>query len=214
MRSADPSSRWSVLCKLGPRKVWKQLEFYSGKPKDHLFLRTSILFSAPYNRPIDVASQHLIKSDLDSAVPLFLAYVVRREECRFPRTSSSEIDRRRSQPGCHMGQLNTSSIELFQIQPQIASRAMLSRTRCSSTIEGGDCTTTRQGWRFMKRSDLERHLRNHGCEQEREGANHSVWLNPSSEARSSVPRHHGRDLKRGTVRKICQELGVPVPRGF
>jgi len=66
----------------------------------------------------------------------------------------------------------------------------------------------------MKKGDLERHLRRHGCELEREGANHSVWLNSATDARSSVPRHSSRDFKRGTVRKICQELGVPLPNGF
>ena len=66
----------------------------------------------------------------------------------------------------------------------------------------------------MRNGDLKRHLRRHACEPEREGANNPVWLNSVTDARSSVPRHSSRDLKRGTVRKICQELGVPFPNGF
>ena len=37
----------------------------------------------------------------------------------------------------------------------------------------------------MKRSDLLRHLRNHGCEVIREGGRHSWWGNPSQNRRSS-----------------------------
>ncbi|MBA2450147.1 MAG: type II toxin-antitoxin system HicA family toxin [Chloroflexi bacterium] len=59
----------------------------------------------------------------------------------------------------------------------------------------------------MKRRDLERHLREHGCVPLREGARHSVWENPSTEKRSTLPRH--RELPRTTARSICVQLGVP-----
>jgi predicted RNA binding protein YcfA (HicA-like mRNA interferase family) len=49
----------------------------------------------------------------------------------------------------------------------------------------------------MKKSELERLLRGHGCKLEREGGSHFVWINVSTDFRASVPRH--RELKRGTV---------------
>jgi len=39
----------------------------------------------------------------------------------------------------------------------------------------------------MKRRDLERHLREHGCELLREGGNHSVYWNPADRRTSSAP---------------------------
>ena len=41
----------------------------------------------------------------------------------------------------------------------------------------------------MKRQDLIRHLRQHGCVLAREGAAHSIWENPANSRRTSVPRH-------------------------
>lgn len=58
---------------------------------------------------------------------------------------------------------------------------------------------------MTKRTDVERHLRQHGCTKAREGAKHSVWQGPAG--RSTVPRH--REIPRGTVRSICDQLGVP-----
>jgi mRNA interferase HicA len=58
----------------------------------------------------------------------------------------------------------------------------------------------------VKRVDLERHLRAHGCAVIREGGRHTVWENPATERRSTVPRH--RELPRGTARAICDQLGV------
>jgi hypothetical protein len=46
----------------------------------------------------------------------------------------------------------------------------------------------------VKRRDLERHLREHGARQLREGGNHSFW---------------GFVL----ARKICKDLGIPPPPG-
>jgi mRNA interferase HicA len=59
---------------------------------------------------------------------------------------------------------------------------------------------------MIKRTDVGRHLRQHGCIKAREGAKHSVWQGPAG-ARSTVPRH--REIPRGTVRSICDQLGVP-----
>ena len=41
----------------------------------------------------------------------------------------------------------------------------------------------------MKRGDLLRHLRKHGCHLKREGRSHSLWTNPATGAVEAVPRH-------------------------
>ena len=61
----------------------------------------------------------------------------------------------------------------------------------------------------MKRRDLVRHLRLHGCVLAREGAEHSIWENPATGHRSAVPRH--REVLDITARAICRQLGVPDP---
>lgn len=52
----------------------------------------------------------------------------------------------------------------------------------------------------MKRTELLRHLREHGCVFIREGGSHSWWGNPSQNRRSSVPRH--TEVNDNLVRKI------------
>jgi mRNA interferase HicA len=59
----------------------------------------------------------------------------------------------------------------------------------------------------MKRRELLRHLRVHGCQLLREGARHSWWHNPGLNKRSAVPRHN--DIDEDLARKICRDLGVP-----
>ena len=61
----------------------------------------------------------------------------------------------------------------------------------------------------MKLAELERHLRHQGCVLYREGAAHSIWLNPPLQKIASVPRH--REIKEGTVRAICKQLEIPRP---
>ena len=61
----------------------------------------------------------------------------------------------------------------------------------------------------MKRRDLERHLREHGCELLREGGNHSVYWNPANRRTSSVARH--REISDLLARKICRDLGILEP---
>jgi mRNA interferase HicA len=57
----------------------------------------------------------------------------------------------------------------------------------------------------VKRKDLERLLRDHGCTKAREGAKHSVWENAAG-ATSTVPRH--AEIKKHTARGICKDLGI------
>ena len=61
----------------------------------------------------------------------------------------------------------------------------------------------------MKRIDLVRHIEACGCRLLREGANHSVYVNPGARKTSTVPRH--REIDQFLARKICRDLQVPVP---
>lgn len=58
----------------------------------------------------------------------------------------------------------------------------------------------------MKRNKLLKHLRNSGCMLLREGGNHSWWINPAQNKRSSIPRHS--EIKDILANKICKDLGV------
>ena len=60
----------------------------------------------------------------------------------------------------------------------------------------------------MKRGDLLRHLRAHGCQLLREGARHSWWQNPDQNKRSAIPRH--TEIDDHLANKICKDLGVPL----
>ena len=62
----------------------------------------------------------------------------------------------------------------------------------------------------MKRRELLKHLRDHGCAFEREGGRHSWWINPSQNRRSAIPRHN--EIVDDLARKICKDLGVPFVR--
>ncbi|MCI4398359.1 MAG: type II toxin-antitoxin system HicA family toxin [Acidobacteria bacterium] len=61
----------------------------------------------------------------------------------------------------------------------------------------------------MKRIDLIRHLENCGCLLQREGANHSIFVNPQKRKSSSVPRH--REINEFIARKICRDLEILEP---
>jgi hypothetical protein len=59
----------------------------------------------------------------------------------------------------------------------------------------------------VKRGDLLRHLRRHGCYLKREGASHSLWCNPATGAVEAIPRH--TEISNLLARKICRNLAVP-----
>jgi mRNA interferase HicA len=40
----------------------------------------------------------------------------------------------------------------------------------------------------MKRRELLAHMQAHGCQLLREGANHSIWVNPATGRKESIPR--------------------------
>lgn len=58
----------------------------------------------------------------------------------------------------------------------------------------------------MKRRDLERKLRVAGCYLKREGAAHSVWVNPKTGITETVPRHN--EIKESLARKILKSMGA------
>jgi len=61
----------------------------------------------------------------------------------------------------------------------------------------------------MKRRDLIRHLESQRCELMREGAKHTLYLNPANNQTSAVPRH--REVNEFLARKICRDLGISEP---
>ena len=58
----------------------------------------------------------------------------------------------------------------------------------------------------MKKNKLLKHLRKNGCILLREGGNHSWWINPNQNKRTSIPRHN--EIKDILANKICKDLGV------
>ncbi len=56
----------------------------------------------------------------------------------------------------------------------------------------------------MKRKELERKLRMAGCYLKREGASHSLWINPKTGVVEAVPRH--TEIKEPLARKILKRL--------
>lgn len=58
----------------------------------------------------------------------------------------------------------------------------------------------------MKRRLLEKRLRRAGCYLKREGAEHTLWINPATGVVEAVPRH--ADIKEPVARKILRNLGA------
>ncbi len=63
----------------------------------------------------------------------------------------------------------------------------------------------------MKRRELIRLLEDHGCVLLREGSSHSIYSNPATGRKETVPRHS--EIKKHLSRSICRNLGVPEPKG-
>lgn len=61
----------------------------------------------------------------------------------------------------------------------------------------------------MKRRDLLSYLLQQGCQFVCEGGDHSIWENPVTKRRTSVPRH--REILDYTAGRICKQLGIPQP---
>jgi len=58
----------------------------------------------------------------------------------------------------------------------------------------------------MKRRDRKQRLRMAGCYLKREGASHSLWVQPKSGAIETVPRHN--EIKEPLAKKILKNLGA------
>lgn len=58
----------------------------------------------------------------------------------------------------------------------------------------------------VKTNELLRLLRDGGCEFLRHGANHDIWINPKTGARSAVPRHGAQEVKVKTAKAILSVL--------
>jgi hypothetical protein len=58
----------------------------------------------------------------------------------------------------------------------------------------------------VKRRDLERKLRIAGCYLKREGAAHSLWINPKTGVVEAVPRHI--EIKEPLAKKILKNLNA------
>ncbi|QFY90618.1 type II toxin-antitoxin system HicA family toxin [Magnetovirga frankeli] len=56
----------------------------------------------------------------------------------------------------------------------------------------------------MKRRQLEKLLRQGGCYLKREGAEHSLWINPNTGKIEAIPRHN--EIKEGLALKILRNL--------
>ena len=58
----------------------------------------------------------------------------------------------------------------------------------------------------MKRRELERRLRIAGCYLKRQGAYHSLWINPKNGVIEAVPRH--AEIKEPLAKKILKNLNA------
>ncbi|MGB3536264.1 MAG: type II toxin-antitoxin system HicA family toxin [Microcoleaceae cyanobacterium] len=56
----------------------------------------------------------------------------------------------------------------------------------------------------MKRKELEKKLRKAGCCLKREGASHSLWINPKTGVVEAIPRH--TEIKELLAKKIIKNL--------
>ncbi|MBI4285271.1 MAG: type II toxin-antitoxin system HicA family toxin [Chloroflexi bacterium] len=61
----------------------------------------------------------------------------------------------------------------------------------------------------MKRHELLKHLKLHGCQFLDEGKRHAIYFNPANRKTSTVPRHI--EIPTRLALKICKDLGIPQP---
>lgn len=60
----------------------------------------------------------------------------------------------------------------------------------------------------IKYSELEKILKDAGCEIVREGKSHTMWQSPKTEKRFTVPRHKTQDVPTGTYKSIMKSAGL------
>ena len=59
----------------------------------------------------------------------------------------------------------------------------------------------------MKRSELLKFLKKHGCYFSKNGSNHEKWISPDGKL-FMVPRHSGQDLPKYLAEDILKQAGV------
>lgn len=62
----------------------------------------------------------------------------------------------------------------------------------------------------MKRTKLLQHLRKYGCILKREGARHTLWINPQNGVVEAIPRHV--EIPDNLAKKIMKRLEIPNPK--
>ena len=61
----------------------------------------------------------------------------------------------------------------------------------------------------MTYRELRRKLERLGCRFDRQASgSHEIWLNPTNERETPIPRHGNRDLSTGTLHRIRRNLGI------
>lgn len=61
----------------------------------------------------------------------------------------------------------------------------------------------------MTYRELRRKLERLGCRFDRQASgSHEIWLNPTNERETPIPRHGNRDLATGTLHRIRRNLGI------
>ena len=60
----------------------------------------------------------------------------------------------------------------------------------------------------MKVSELTRLAKKHGCHIKRHGAEHDIWINPSTGDTARIPRHQSKEVAAGTAQSIIRDLGL------
>lgn len=59
----------------------------------------------------------------------------------------------------------------------------------------------------MKRKALITYLEKNGCKFLREGGKHTVYINPTANKATTIPRHN--EINDLLVKKICKDLEIP-----
>ena len=105
--------------------------------------------------------------------------------------------------------LQPISHEAWQCFPNAFSGIIRTKSRVNYVLHKDSDLADRLslGGRFISHRKLSKKLKNEGCEFVRQGkGSHEIWRGPNGHF--SLPRHP-RDLKRGTVRSILREAGLP-----
>ncbi len=58
----------------------------------------------------------------------------------------------------------------------------------------------------MKRNQLIKYLKKNGCDLFREGKKHTVYINPTENRVSTIPRH--TEIDNNLAKKICKDLNI------